>query len=41
MHGVTRKRGTKRLGHTGNLFRNNVYTVNRCLLILDLTTFRL
>ena len=35
-YGVTRKRSTKRLKHTGNLF-----TVNRCQLILDLKPFRL
>ena len=38
-HGVTRKRCTKRLKHTGNLFRKNLQ--NRCLLILDLKPFRL
>ena len=32
--GVTRKRSTKKLKHTGNLFREN--PVTRCLLILDL-----
>ena len=35
MHGVTRKRSTKRLNHTGSLFREKP-AVNRFLLILDL-----
>ena len=35
-HGVTSKRSAKRLKHTWNLFRKNLHTVNRCLLILDL-----
>ena len=39
-HGVTRKRSTKRLKHTGNLFRKNIQFI-RCLLILDLKLFRL
>ena len=33
--GVTRKRSTKRLKHTGNLFRRNLQLVNWCLLVLD------
>ena len=36
-HGVTRKRNTKRLQHTGNLFRKNL---KRCLLILHLKSLR-
>ena len=32
-HGVTRKRSTRRLKHTGSLFRKK--DVKRCLLILD------
>ena len=39
-HVVTRKRSTERLKDTGNLFRKNLYTVKRCLLILDLKPFR-
>ena len=38
-HWLTRKRSTKRLKHTGNLFRKEP-TVKRCLLILDLKSFR-
>ena len=34
-HGGTRIRSTKRLKHTGNLFRKNLQ-LKRCLLILDL-----
>ena len=37
-HGVTRKRSTKRLRYTGNVFREP--TVNRCLLILDLKAIK-
>ena len=33
-------RSIKRLKHTRNLFRKNQPTVKRCLLILDLTSFR-
>ena len=33
-HGVTRKRSTKRLEHTGNLFRKNLQLKN--MLLLDL-----
>ena len=41
-HGVTTKRSTKRLKHTGNLFRKNlVVKEHSCLLILDLKPFRL
>ena len=42
-HGVTRKRSTKKLKHTQNLFRKSLHTgvYNlRCLLILDLKPFR-
>ena len=39
-YGVTRKRKTKILKHTGNLFKKNLYTVKRCLLILNLKPFR-
>ena len=38
-HGVTRERNTKRLQHTGNLFRKP--TVKRCLLTLDLKPLQL
>ena len=38
-HGVTRKMSTKRLKHTGNVFTKNLQ-LNRCLLILDLNSFR-
>ena len=37
-HEVTRKRRTKRLKHTENFFKEP--TVNRCLLILDLKSFK-
>ena len=30
MHGVTRKRSTKRLEHTGNLFRKNLHLKDVC-----------
>ena len=36
--GVKRKRSTRTLKHTGNLFRRS--RVKRCLLILDLKLFR-
>ena len=29
-HGVTRKRSTKRLKHTGNLFRKNLQLIGVC-----------
>ena len=38
-HGVTRKKSTGRLQHTGNLFRKN-FRVKRCLLILELKPLR-
>ena len=38
-HGVTRKRSTERLQHTGNLFRKN-FRNKRCLLILQLKLLR-
>ena len=38
-HGVTRKRGTKRLKHKGNLFTKNLQLIGVCLLILDLQSF--
>ena len=37
-HGVTRKRSTKRLKHTGNLFRKNLQLKD--VLILDLKPLR-
>ena len=39
-HGVTRKKAQKRLQDTENLFRKNLHTVKRCLLILDLKPLR-
>ena len=29
-HGVTRKRSTKRLKHTGNLFKKNLQSIGIC-----------
>ena len=40
-NGVTRKRSTKRIKETGNLFRKNLELIGWCLLVLDLKPFRL
>ena len=39
-HGVTRTEAQKGLQDTENLFRKNLHTVKRCLLILNLKPLR-